>query len=246
MKSEFIFLLNVVLLSRLVYVFREQRLTGWGVAALIGVQVFGLLFFTISGSWALLAALLIITALAGDLFEKHSRSIGLVRLVTLFVQLVLASVFTAAAVGLAYNHSLLEWVGTLDRLTMIVALARVVAVPGSDVVLLGGLLVVNEVNLLLRLQLSGLRLSPGKQETDAHEERVEYQHGKVIGILERVLIYIAVMTNQVAAVGLVLAAKGFVRFKEMDDRRFAEYVLIGTLLSAFLALAVALGVKALL
>ena len=35
----------------------------------------------------------------------------------------------------------------------------------------------------------------------------------------------------------MLAAKGFTRFKELDDRDFAEYVLIGTLLSSSLAIA---------
>jgi hypothetical protein len=45
---------------------------------------------------------------------------------------------------------------------------------------------------------------------------------------------------------LVLAVKGLARFKEMDDRPFAEYVLVGTLLSLLLAVFVALLVKSLI
>jgi len=33
------------------------------------------------------------------------------------------------------------------------------------------------------------------------------------------------MTGNAAAIGFVLAAKAFARFKQLDDRDFAEYVL---------------------
>jgi hypothetical protein len=46
-----------------------------------------------------------------------------------------------------------------------------------------------------------------------------------------------ILRGQYGAIGFVLAAKAFTRFKALDDRPFAEYVLIGTLLSACLALA---------
>jgi hypothetical protein len=80
----------------------------------------------------------------------------------------------------------------------------------------------------------------------AATDRREYNTGRVIGILERIIIYVAVLTDQIAAIGLVLAVKGLARFKEMDDRPFAEYVLVGTLLSLLLAVFVALLVKSLI
>jgi hypothetical protein len=52
-----------------------------------------------------------------------------------------------------------------------------------------------------------------------------------------VLLYSFVLQGQYGAIGFILAAKAFTRFKALDDRPFAEYVLIGTLLSACLALA---------
>ena len=51
------------------------------------------------------------------------------------------------------------------------------------------------------------------------------------------LLYSFVLQSQYGAIGFNLAAKAFTRFKALDDRPFAEYVLIGTLLSAYLALA---------
>lgn len=64
--------------------------------------------------------------------------------------------------------------------------------------------------------------------------------GATIGVLERLLIVAFVLTNATAAVGFVVAAKTIARFKQLDDRQFAEYYLLGTLASVSVALASAL------
>lgn len=65
--------------------------------------------------------------------------------------------------------------------------------------------------------------------------------GKYIGILERTLIFIFILTNHFEAVGFLLAAKSIFRFgdlKEAHDLKLTEYVLIGTLLSFGIAIVV--------
>jgi hypothetical protein len=67
--------------------------------------------------------------------------------------------------------------------------------------------------------------------------------GKYIGILERVLIFLFILTNHFEAVGFLLAAKSIFRFgdlKEAHDLKLTEYVLIGTLLSFGIAIATAM------
>lgn len=49
--------------------------------------------------------------------------------------------------------------------------------------------------------------------------------------------------RNLAALGLVLAAKGLARFKDLDKRPFAEYVLIGTLISVAAAILVGVLLK---
>jgi hypothetical protein len=72
--------------------------------------------------------------------------------------------------------------------------------------------------------------------------------GETIGALERLLIVIFVLARAEIAVGLVVAAKTIARFRQLDDRAFAEYYLLGTLASVSvavvsgLAAAAALGV----
>ena len=46
---------------------------------------------------------------------------------------------------------------------------------------------------------------------------------------------LAVLAGAEAAIGLVIAAKTLARFKQLDDRDFAEYYLLGTLASVAIA-----------
>lgn len=59
--------------------------------------------------------------------------------------------------------------------------------------------------------------------------------GRVIGVLERALLFIFLMQGAWSAAGLVVTAKSIVRFHDMERRSFAEYYLLGTLASFLFA-----------
>ncbi|MES1194726.1 MAG: hypothetical protein ABUL65_02450, partial [Opitutus sp.] len=108
------------------------------------------------------------------------------------------------------------------------------------------LLVANEANLAIRAVFDWLDLKPRTVAAAGGSGIVdvgEFNRGRIIGVLERVLLYVFLLQGQFGAIGFVLAAKAFTRFKALDDRAFAEYVLIGTLLSACLALGIAATVR---
>jgi hypothetical protein len=70
--------------------------------------------------------------------------------------------------------------------------------------------------------------------------------GMWIGILERILIYIFVLSDNVMAIAFLVTAKTIFRFGEIKDhsrRKEAEYILIGTLFSFSLALIIAFLIK---
>jgi hypothetical protein len=70
--------------------------------------------------------------------------------------------------------------------------------------------------------------------------------GKWIGICERIIILIFVLLNQYAAIGLLVAAKGIIRFNEKDrPEEKTEYLVIGTLISMGLAIITGLLIKSL-
>ena len=71
----------------------------------------------------------------------------------------------------------------------------------------------------------------------ADEQGKEVAAGKYIGILERILILTLTVTGNISAISVVFAAKSIARFSELSNKQFAEYYLVGTLLSFLLALA---------
>jgi len=68
--------------------------------------------------------------------------------------------------------------------------------------------------------------------------------GKWIGIIERIIILLFVLQNQFSAIGLLVAAKGIIRFNEKDRPEIkTEYLVIGTLMSIALAVITGLLIK---
>lgn len=67
--------------------------------------------------------------------------------------------------------------------------------------------------------------------------------GRFIGILERLFVFVFVVSGQWQAIGFLLAVKSVFRFgdlKESKDRKLTEYILIGTLLSFGIAMLTAI------
>ena len=74
----------------------------------------------------------------------------------------------------------------------------------------------------------------------------ELKAGNIIGKLERTIIAILLLNNQFGLIGFVLIAKSIARFKQMEDKDFAEKYLIGTLTSFLIVLTTVLILKGLL
>jgi hypothetical protein len=69
------------------------------------------------------------------------------------------------------------------------------------------------------------------------ESHTELIHaGMYIGWLERFLVLTALLLHSPATVGLIVAAKSIARYPEFKNEQFAEYFLIGTLLSISIAI----------
>ena len=70
--------------------------------------------------------------------------------------------------------------------------------------------------------------------------------GKVIGQLERSLIFLFILMGQLSGIGFLIAAKSVFRFGEVKDPRHrmeAEYIIIGTLMSFGYGMLIAYATK---
>lgn len=90
--------------------------------------------------------------------------------------------------------------------------------------------------------LRDLAVSPNSEKNMSEEytymvmKHQDLSRGKVIGYLERLLVIALILMGSFHAVGFIVAAKSLTRFKQMDDRDWAEYFLLGTLTSFLLAI----------
>jgi hypothetical protein len=80
-------------------------------------------------------------------------------------------------------------------------------------------------------------LAEGVKNQSQHKATEQLQNaGLYIGWLERFLVLTALLLQSPATVGLILTAKSIARYPEFKSERFAEYFLIGTLLSISIAI----------
>ncbi len=106
------------------------------------------------------------------------------------------------------------------------------------IVTTAAIILTNPTSVVIKLKIS--QWTPGTLQNVSSSLPVA---GKFIGYLERLLVLLFILFNHWEAVGFLLAAKSVFRFgnlRESHDRKLTEYVLIGTLLSFSVALAVSL------
>jgi hypothetical protein len=132
----------------------------------------------------------------------------------------------AAAVIIAPAESFAELAGVFDRARVVRNAVILIPVVYIAVVFGGGYF----VRFLTRSLAEGAeRNSHGKSETLQNA-------GLYIGWLERFLVITALLLQSPAMIGLIFTAKSIARYPEFKSERFAEYFLIGTLLSLSIAI----------
>ncbi|MFV0363777.1 MAG: DUF3307 domain-containing protein [Suipraeoptans sp.] len=83
-------------------------------------------------------------------------------------------------------------------------------------------------------------LTPYKPNGEV-EERTDNKAGRFVGTIERIIMLIFLSIGQYSAIGLVLTAKSIARYDRISkEPEFAEYYLLGTLLSTLAAIIVSI------
>ena len=178
-------------------------------------------------------AILIIVDVLELFIERKLTRLNFIRFILFLLMIIITLVFSTGT-GLNFNNGVLL---LFENLFKDFNPALNLKITGLNIIIIitGLLFLLNESNLFIRLIFEITGKMPVTKET-RETDRSELNAGRIIGILERFLMFFFVAIGQFAAVGFVIAAKGIVRYKELEDRNFAEYVLIGTLLSSLLAI----------
>ncbi|PWN06159.1 hypothetical protein [Rhodohalobacter mucosus] len=233
----FFSVMNMILLSRLYLTLRDEGTTDVRsrvIMALIPFPV--LIFFELNTGFLLLFMYLALSPWLTGLLERDARNLNRNRFILLLIHTAIIALLTSRL----YNLNPVSWIYGFENYLI------EMFTPGGEgehqdtdwlaiqAVLFGFLIILNEANIMVRLMLTRLGLSPVGNKGQVINEQ-EYRTGRVIGFLERIFVFIFILLQQYAAVGFILAAKGIVRYPDFGNRTFAEYILIGTLLSALFA-----------
>ena len=103
--------------------------------------------------------------------------------------------------------------------------------------LLGLLIIHKPANIMIQNLIGNYK---PKTKVDSTEIKFDNNVGRVIGTVERVIMFILIYMNQYSATGLVLTAKSIARYNKIaNEKDFAEYYLLGTLISLGIVIACA-------
>jgi len=239
---EFFCLLNIIIFFRLFFLFRDKPVSLKSALFLTILQVIPLLVFYINPSVIVFAVILLLINLSLFYFEK-SGNINFYRFISFLFLLIAGSILSSGYFSLEFNKSIIEYLTKPG--VFIPSFLNNVEVDFNkvNIIIFGCLVLLNEINFLVRYFFEFLKLYPVNTNENKTIDENEYNAGRVIGMLERILIFTLILAGEITVIGFIIAAKGFTRFKELDKRDFAEYVLIGTLLSSFLALIISFFIK---
>jgi hypothetical protein len=250
MIASCLYIANVVVLSRLQMLIRDHRLPTWQIVLACTIQEISLLAFAPRLALLAFGVFLLLTSVLWWLIERREGpSLLMKRLLLLVVYFILIGVFFSPGIGLSFRSTLkLDLINLARYFIPLSALVKVNWTHfGSHA--LGLLLCLSEANLVVRCLIGALELRPedvGKRSKSSVSPQAEYNRGRIIGLLERITLFVLISLNQFASIGFVLAAKALARFQSLDDRDFAEYFLIGTFASLVTAGTIALFIQRML
>ena len=236
--------MNVILISRLAFTFEDDGLPVKKIIVSSAIPIVAMIFFSINLNWILLMIYLLLYPIATWRFEKKVGHLNKYRAYILVTHLIVIGFLTNLSSGLEFN------LYSKNAVNAIINFFSIPKAPEFNVLLFniiffGLLMIINEMNIFIRLLLRIFKLEPlkNRNNNDSQVDEQEYNTGRVIGFLERIFVFIFYLLGQYTALGFILAAKGITRFNDFKNRTFAEYVLIGTLLSTLCAMLMAQVVK---
>lgn len=254
MNASFYYIFSIVMISRLIFQSKDDPISSRNCIKKAIFEIICSLVFVFDLRFTLTWLVIIIVVLNGLTYyidKKQKGNIFLNRFLVLILYCFALSIFFPEKTSfMKHNQVILTIKDFLEEYNLLFFIIKKISWEYFLVFLFGTLLVANEANHIVRFVLSKLKVEPHlaketsqSNNTRAEKDSLDLKRGRIIGIIERVLMFYFVIEGNPASIGLILAAKSITRFKELDDKNFAEYVLIGTLLSAFLAIIIGVLVK---
>lgn len=238
----FLSVINLILFSRLRLIFRDKRANRNDLLIMGGIPLLALPFLQFNFSWFVLAAYLLAYPFIMHTAERSEQNRNRNRWLIFIMHIVIVGFLCSPLFNLHANRLPAFAVSVVRRIFIPRTIIDFSDLLSAQIFLFGFLMVLNEVNIVLRYIFDAVGLKSLASE-NGEVSQGEYNTGRLIGLLERIFVFLFVLLNQYTAIGFILAAKGVARFQDFKSRTFAEYVLIGTLVSTLFAFLMGFLVK---
>ncbi|MBI3123228.1 MAG: hypothetical protein HYZ10_02370 [Ignavibacteriales bacterium] len=231
--NEIFYITNAILLLRLIFYFSDAKPKLWHYILHLVIFISATLIYQFGLALVLVWIFYSLLLFSEPLLIKkpNKSSLHIYRIVQLI--LILSILFTLIPNPLQLNFYRIE-VLNFSQNSFIGKVFYHLTWERINLFVFGVLMTMNEANIVIRLIFFFI---------NKQVEKSELNTGRIIGLLERIIIFIFVYNSQFESVGLVVAAKTIIRWKKLDEKEYAEYVIIGTLLSVLLAVIIAMIVK---
>ena len=247
MVMPFLCLFNLVLITRIMLHASDRKVGIWKILfACLVQEIFICKAFTPGQAVCQLQIAVLALNLLTWVFEKFGAKEAEApgrRLIMVVFYAFSFSYFFSPHNNIHFSGSIKEFLAKSQDLFLIAKLAPKINWGKTNFYLFGVLLCINEANHLVRFLINKMMIRPAEPSSPEGSDEKEYNRGRIIGYLERVTFFFFITQAQYAALGFVISAKTLARFKALDERKFAEYFIIGTLLSVVIAGAVGLFIK---
>lgn len=181
-------------------------------------------------AWDLILGVTISHILVDVLKARLSKGTKLYRfIIDQGIHIIVIIIFSVAATEYKYQDSIPIWSNLLG-----IGYYQVVTLIAGAVIsiLVGSFIVEYSFDMLENKQLQ--LVDQPEYSTEALKVSGIVDGGKIIGYLERSLVFLFLLVGYPAGIGFLIAAKSVFRFGELTDsskRIQAEYIIIGTLIS---------------
>jgi len=239
------YLLNLLMLSRLGYTSNDEHIEWKQLPYYLIIQGLGLATLMINRAWVYLLIFSLMANVLNIYWDRKSKNPKIVRIVSLLIFSISYSAILSLSGEIIFNPVIASWAKSINDTFSI--LKNLDPLSRINTYTMGLLFIINESNTIIRQLFDWIKISPEPSKNEVLDEKAippsdkeikidEYKSGRVIGILERIFVYFAVVISEYSIIGFILAAKAFARFKELEKKPYAEYVLIGTLASILISL----------
>jgi hypothetical protein len=174
-----------------------------------------------------------------DVVKSHLPQISVYFFIDQLLHIIMLVIMWACITEQADN-AIRYIIATLDYKFIVVLTAYIIVLKPTAIIIK---MLLEQWSEIARGSLNNNEEQDIKSQVEDEDRKSLVSAGKVIGLIERLLILTFVLLNQFSGVGFLLAAKSVFRFgdlKEKNDHKMTEYVMLGTLLSVTITVIVGL------